>query len=477
MSIQELIRLSSSDGKEKDNETGNENEGTFVSIAEKGTINGVGCEPKWPYMWSNIPYKHSHNTILFDVYCAIVKRVVTCSIMQLSHINSFATAKTKVGAYYTQNYESFRHPPSNEMFNKLYHKTCVAYNALNRFAGICRAKYTKKYDCDYDFCMNSLSDYNADEVIGLVEGGRIYRFWGKDLYRMIVKKLTQRYDFFPEPTYITNPYTNSKLSLAALYKVYFFLKGTIWGVPKLYEYYFNTNFNMDYFEELYVSEIRDEIINDIVKFMNDEDVLKYTNRMLKDKKHLVNGKVIGTKYPINIVRDNMMGYIKLYLFSTKSVCASKRRYYGRILDTKLVNFFGDNPMFGREIVESVPLYKSGSSFEKTGQYKTVMKYNTNVIPNLFYHPANFDGNETINDIIDSKHSVSSYSITRGPSNIMKRIITRIMDTMPMTQGSVLTTATQLLQRATSYAYPIIIDDDDDDDDDDNDINTNSHIIS
>ena len=104
-----------------------------------------------------------------------------------------------------------------------------------------------------------------------------------------------------------------------------------------------------------------------------------------------------------------------------------------------------------------------------------MKYDTNVIPNLFYHPANFDGNETINDIIDSKHSVSSYSITRGPSNIMKRIITRIMDTMPMTQGSVLTTATQLLQRATSYAYPIIIDDDDDDDDDD--INTNSHIIS
>ena len=220
--MQELIRLYSGDEKEKekDNETGNENENekTFVSIAEKGITYGVVCEPKWTDTWSNIPYKHSHNTILFDVYCAIVRRVVTCSIMQLSHINSFATAKTKVGAYYTQNYEGFRHPPYNEMFNKLYHKTCVAYNALNRFAGICRAKYTKKYDYDYDFCMNSLSDYNTDEIFGLIEGGRIYRFWGKDLYRMIVKKLTQRYDFFPEPTYITNPYTNSKLSLAALTK-------------------------------------------------------------------------------------------------------------------------------------------------------------------------------------------------------------------------------------------------------------------
>jgi len=367
-------------------------------------------------------FKHNHNKMYFELYQAIVKLNLTCPITHVAFYNIIALSETKVGAYYTHNYMCFATTVDKEIFNEIYYKTCRAYNALNKFANVCKYKYTKKYDCDYDMCMNSLNDYGKNDIIELIENGRRYRFWGKDMYRLITKKLIQRYDFFPEPSHITNPYTNSKLSLAALYNVYFFLKGTTWGVPRLYECYFQTNFNMKYFMEFYVGEIRDEIVNDIVKFMNDADVLRYTNLMLQDNSRIVNGNIICASYPRDIVRDNMTGYIKLYLLSTKSVCISKRSYYKKILRTKLTNFFGDNPMFGRECIKASPVYLRGSSFEKTGLYTNGVKYYTDIIPNTFYHPQTFDGHRVIGNVIANKHNVNS-NMSFGGSNKRRRIIT------------------------------------------------------
>jgi len=179
---------------------------------------------------------------------------------------------------------------------------------------------------------------------------------------------------------------------------------------------------MKYFMEFYVGEIRDEIINDIVKFMDDSDVLRYTNFMLRDNESIVNGNTICASYPRDIVRDNMIGYIKLYLLSTKSVCISKRSYYKKILRTKLMNFFGDNPMFGRECIKSSPVYLSGSSFEKTGRYTNSVKYYTDIIPNTFYHPQTFDGHRVIGDVIVNKHNVDSI-VSFGGSNKRRRVIT------------------------------------------------------
>jgi hypothetical protein len=179
---------------------------------------------------------------------------------------------------------------------------------------------------------------------------------------------------------------------------------------------------MKYFMEFYVGEIRDEIVNDIVKFMNDADVLRYTNFMLRDNESIVNGNTICASYPRDIVRDNMIGYIKLYLLSTKSVCISKRSYYKKILRTKLMNFFGDNPMFGRECIKSSPVYLSGSSFEKTGRYTNSVKYYTDIIPNTFYHPQTFDGHRVIGDVIVNKHNVDSI-VSFGGSNKRRRVIT------------------------------------------------------
>jgi len=342
----------------------------------------------------------------------------------LDYFMSFINRLSKIQTYYDMNEQLFVSIENKNIFNIIYNKTSRCYNAFNRFSILCKIKYTKKYECNTDLCMNDLSEHKTCQIIKLVEDERVYAFWGKDLYNLIKKKLTNNYQMYPEPLCIKNPYTNKEFTLANLYNIYFSLKEMVWGNPYLYECYMKTNFNISYFLEFYSAEIREEVINEMVRFMSDDDMYKNINKMLKLNKSVVGNRTINKNFPKDILRKYMLGYIKLFLLSLHSICCSKKFYYLRILRTKLKTFFKDNAMFGRELSKRQHIYENGSSFIKTGKFKTVKYFNTDIIYNTFYHRKNFNGNKNIQKIVVSKTNLKKNFIK---NNQRKRIISSLND--------------------------------------------------
>jgi hypothetical protein len=158
-----------------------------------------------------------------------------------------------------------------------------------------------------------------------------------------------------------------------------------------------------------MSELKDEIIKETIKFMSDKDLIIHTNKMLKANKSVVGGtRIISDDYPNDIVRKHMLSYVKLYLLSLVSTCGSKRLYYNRILRTKLKIFFKDNTHFGRNVYKRIPIYEKNSMFIKTGKYKVVKTIdNTEIISNMFYDKNEFSSNRKIRNNVLSIHNVEN----------------------------------------------------------------------
>jgi hypothetical protein len=410
----------------------------------------------------NFECNHNHNKIFYEIFNKCLNSDNRYdNYLYKSYLN---TENSKVKVFYKVNRSGFVVKKKSEEFNNLYFKTSRYYNAINKFGVICKLKYKKKYDHNYDLCMNPLENYKESQIFKVIENDRVYKFWGKDLYKIINKRLTNNYTLFPEPKPITNPYTNNTFSISTLYNLYTFLLNSPWGVPKLYELYFKTNFNIVTLTDCYMSELKDEIIKETIKFMSNEDIIIHTNKMLQKNRSVVGGnRFISDDYPKNIIRKYMLSYIKLYLLSLISTCGSKRQYYNRLLRTKLKSFFKDNPHFGRDIYKRVPIYEKDSMFIKTGKYKVIKTIdNSEIIPNMFYDKNEFNSNRNI------KNSVLSIDNIKNNSFISKkrRIITKY-DDYP-NNGYTIKDDEIIESDSTDY--------DDDDDHDDHDDHDNINVI-
>lgn len=365
-------------------------------------------------------YNHKHNLIFYDIFIKCLNNM-TNKENNIMYKSYFIKEDTKIKVYYEINMSPFISKENIDNLNELYLKTYRCYDAINKFGVICKLRYKKKYQYSYDLCMNPLENYKESQIFKVIENNRVYKFWGKDLYKIINKRLTNNYELFPEPKTITNPYTNNEFSLSNLYNLYLFLLDSPWGVPKLYELYFQTNFNIILLTECYMSELKDEIIKETIKFISDKDLIIHSNKMLQRNRSVIGGnRIISDDYPCDIIRKYMLSYVKLYLLSITSTCGSKRMYNNRLLRTKLKTFFKDNPTFGRDVYKRVPIYEKDSNFIKTGKYKVVKTYDKcEVISNVFYDNNDFNGNINIRNKILSTNNIEKNSFSKK-----KRIITK-----------------------------------------------------
>ena len=131
------------------------------------------------------------NLIYYELFIKLLtEKFGTDSITISTFVSLMNSSKTKIEAFVSVYFSKLMTDKEKNKFLKQYYKTNRYYNALNRFGVICKYKYTKDFDCDFDICMNSLTNYKSSEIIKIIEDGRIYKFWGKDIYKLINKKLS-----------------------------------------------------------------------------------------------------------------------------------------------------------------------------------------------------------------------------------------------------------------------------------------------
>ena len=341
------------------------------------------------------------------------------------HANVVIASRSRVHAYVTTVNSVILTADDKDQFVNCYLAAFRAHSALKKLVAMYRLRHTKRANTTKDLCLDDMANHPAKHRICLVEDNCVYEFYAGDLFSIITKKLSSHDDYFTTARPISNPYTGIEFSIHNLYNIYLFLRGTSWGVPKLYEMYFRTNFNLLEFTEFYASDLRDAMIVDDARVMSDEDLRENVKRMILAHKSVVGCQCVSPEYPIDVLRKSMNGYMELYLRSVYSTCRFRRRRCESVLRTKLKVFFRENPRFGRQILRATPVYKEGSHFEKTGGRRIDTTFITDITPVAYYPGEAFNSSPRILELMTAQTAVATNDFTS--SLRVKRVLTMIDD--------------------------------------------------
>ncbi len=249
-------------------------------------------------------------------------------------------------------------------------KVQSVYSNLRKFVFICKIKI-KKDKIDTDLCLNELSSIKNKYKIILIDDDNKYTFTIHDLINIINTNLCNMEDKFPEPKTIKNPYTNLDFEINNLYNIYFFIKNSNIKIPRLFELYFLSNFNIVEFSNIYDYDIREYGIKNYCNNLSDKLFRRKVGEMLKKYQHIIQIN-IDKEFPIKELRRVMSKYIYLHIVSVDSLIETKKFYYSKILKKKLSNFNKLNPTYGRKIYS----LKKDHNNKPIGKY--VVEWETNI---------------------------------------------------------------------------------------------------
>jgi hypothetical protein len=235
----------------------------------------------------------------------------------------------------------------------LFSKAQRSYFAFCKLARLFKIKHAKPSPSSTDLCLNPLSSLNPKLVLNIYDdkSRTMYTFRSSDIINIINQSLSHSPDFFADPQFIKNPFTNVPLSKAQLYNLYFSLLKTSYILPPLFHLFFLSNFHLSSFYIKNECYIREEAINNYFKNMDENTKAFYIRQMLLYHCLDIPNFYINTVVPNKQLLETFSGYIHDYLISLYSMNPEyKIECYTRIKE-KLYMFSINNQNYGRNILK------------------------------------------------------------------------------------------------------------------------------
>lgn len=223
------------------------------------------------------------------------------------------------------------------------------YHKIIKFAHLCKLKYSKKYDHNYDLYYNDLSLINKQNIIKIIENNIVYTFRYSDIIRIINKSLCNCTFFIADPNLIKNPYTNLPFSLSNMYNIYFRLKSSSFKIPELFFCLFNTNFNYNTFKNNYECLIREKYIQNFTNMATSDDLYQQIMTMIYMYNNILN-IIIDLNYPKKNLINTFKPYIKTFLYSEYSLNPYIKEINKNKLELDLKLFTQTHYFFGTRIL-------------------------------------------------------------------------------------------------------------------------------
>lgn len=276
-----------------------------------------------------------------------------------------------------------------EIFCKLQRQYHIFARLANRWK-----KYKAIIQVDYDMCLNPIDRKKTPHTI-IYQNNAGYIFRIADLINIVNSALLNCPQFFVDPLFPKNPYTNVPFTYAMLFHIYTSIRKSDFKMPILIQLFYDADFDMKRFVYENESIIRDMYIKDFVKNSPHNILRKYIIEMIyriDTGRYLRISKDFPTELLVNIMRP----YLYLNLINIYSLTHSDKKYCSLYkLKRKMAEFIEYNPMFGRK--KCIPY---------NGGYKVV--YNINHVP------------FTINDAYDYENQIelesNNYSDTESENN-------------------------------------------------------------
>jgi len=221
--------------------------------------------------------------------------------------------------------------------------------ALYKFKQICLFKTTKYLNEQMDLNFTPLDEVSSNKISFLHINKKV-QFSIFDLIRIINTALSNESYFFLEPQTIKNPWNNQPFSISNLYNIFFYIKQSTIYMPILFSRFFESNFNINHFQQYNQLIVKNYIFNNS-HMLNNDSKLSYIHALIDyyntHKKSQIN---VDTDFPSNRLIEVMSKFIKNYLLAIYSHEADLRTKNKIILLKKLQEFKNNNPLFGRKII-------------------------------------------------------------------------------------------------------------------------------
>ena len=233
-------------------------------------------------------------------------------------------------------------------------KTQRIYFALCRLARLFKLRKIRKLTTSSsttttDLCLNPLNTLSPYILLNLYDDASRtnYTFRISDMINIIINSLSHSPNFFADPQYIKNPYTNIPFTLAQLYHLYFSIKHSSYLMPPLFHLFFLTDFNLTDFSMKNESFIRDEAIKNFYTNMTRENKLFYINQMIVYHISDMPNIIIDPDFSEEELIKTFSSYLHDYLIASYSLQHEQQiEAYTKIQD-RLLTFSLHNPNYGR----------------------------------------------------------------------------------------------------------------------------------
>ena len=245
-----------------------------------------------------------------------------------------------------------------------------------------------------DLCLNPLNTLSPSILFNLYDDdARInYTFRISDIINIINHSLSHSPNFFFDPQYIKNPYTNIPFTQAQLYNLYFAIKHSSFIMPSLFHFFFLCNFNLTDFTLKNESYIREEAINNYYTNMTKENKLFYINQMLIYHFSDMPNIIIDSKFPQEELIKTFSSYLHDYLIASYSLQHEQQIKAYTSIQERLLIFSIHNPNYGRmntlEIRKNKKMFKAPRLISPSSLTFSFSKYES--YPSIISDPNDID---------------------------------------------------------------------------------------
>ena len=241
----------------------------------------------------------------------------------------------------------------NTIIDDLY-KLHKIYFGFNKFYKILYCKKMKLFDNDIDLIGNKLSTINSKSKLQIVENTTIYIISITDMINIINSCLSTHNPMFDKylliyPKEITNPYTNTKLSISNLIYIYDTIKKSNHSLPTLFTYFYNCGFDLKQYELEYNYEIREYLVNLYTNKLTNTELEKQIRRMIIKLNKLFTGILIDKDFPSDILISAFKPFLKIFNILKFTKNLHKFYHYKTYLVKKIYAFILKCYSFGRKI--------------------------------------------------------------------------------------------------------------------------------
>lgn len=291
------------------------------------------------------------------------------------------------------------------------------YMSLLKFYNLCKFKLLSKHlSTQYDLFFNDLNDSPNNLKIVLYEQTSLYTFKIYDILNIIKSSLINYEELFLIPTLPKNPYTNLPFSYKNLYNIFHHCLFNHITIPKVFRYFYESDFNLNTFIYTYEPIVRESIITSYYKNMSFNEKYDTIITTVNYYKRTI-PILIHESYPKEKVLSFLESSIDPYLRSQYSLNQAVKDSNSIKVLTILQQLYKQNKHFGRvyfnvKTGEFVPLDEHPHVFVDPslspfnfGQQNNNNDSNNNIVEPFIFgnnstnHPVNYDSSDDMD--IDS----------------------------------------------------------------------------